>query len=141
MHKSWQELVKLAPHYLAIGEPTMFLYEGEFPWQYVVDFEVGGSHRMEIDTSLRFNAHHPSGMIFSWLFDIEGPEANGQSTYMIDIDGCRKVAKLLKGETRRKFAEYLRDCARKVSKQGDLYRQSAETQFKAADDLMKAAKQ
>ena len=140
--KTWQEIVKLAKTYLKLGQDEHYLDRdnGDFPWEFVVSCEPGGGHRMEIDTSVHFKAKHPSGLTFSWFFEIEPYGSNGHGYYTIDLEGCQKVLKRLKGEGKKIFVEYLRDCAHKVAAKGDEWKKITEAQYKTADDLMKVSK-
>lgn len=140
-HKTWQEIVKKAKAYLALDQADHYLDrdDGSFPWEFVTSCEPGGGHRMEIDTSVRFRAVHPSGLTFSWYFEIEPHEANGKGHYIIDLEGCQETLKHLKGKGRKAFSEYLKTCAHKVAAKADEWKKITEEQYKTADDLMKAS--
>ena len=119
---NWHEAVAKADLYKLIGQNEIHLYhdlgEGEWdrPWEYVTEVRPGGSHRLDIDTSVWFTATHPSGLSIRWTFDIEPHTANGSGTYHIDAAGCRKVLSLLPIDQRQAFQDYLTACSNSVLK-------------------------
>lgn len=139
--KHWKEKIKLAKQYIALDQTDHYLYrDDDYPWEFATECDPGGGHRMEIATSVRFTADHPSGLKFSWTFEIEPHNASGSGSYHIDVEGCQKALGALKGKAKKQFAEYLKDCAHKVAAKGDEWKKIADDQFKTADDLMKAGK-
>lgn len=140
--KTWREIVKKAKVYLELGQDDHCLgYEHtDFPWEFVTSCREGGSHRMEIATSVRFEAEHPSGLKFDWSYEIEPHGASGKGYFMIDVEGCQKILKLLSGKVRKEFSDYLKECAHKVAAKADEWKKVTDDQYKTADDLMKASK-
>jgi hypothetical protein len=134
--KDWREVVEQAEHYLAIGEPQVYLHGcTDYPWEYVTRLEPGGSHRLDMDTSVWFTAEHPSGLSLRWTFDMEPRSANGSGSYHIDTDGVRAVLRALPTEARGLFRAYLRTCADKVQAKATEWRQIAERQATDAQTL------
>ncbi len=140
--QSYEEYVKLAKHYLAIGAEKQYLMgDEEKPWHLATECEPGGSHRLDISTSVRFAGKHSCGLVFSWSFDIEPRSANGSGSYEIDIEAIQRVlAKLVHYSARKGFLDYLLDCAEKVEKRADEYQQEAKKQYAAANALRVSAK-
>ena len=135
--KSWEDHVKLAAHYKAIGGTDIYLYnDAEPPWKHATFCEAGASHRLDIATSVSFKAEI-SGLKFSWSFDIEPRSANGSGTYHIDVDGIMKVMAKLPEKTRGQFAAYLASCADAVEKKGAEYQEVARKQYGDAAALRK----
>ena len=112
---NWREAVKIAEHYLAIGQSEVYLggdNTTDYPWDFCISVEPGGSHRLDIDTSVWFRGSHPSGLEFRWSFHIEPHSANGTGSYQIDTVGCERVIGLLPDRrVRLDFREYLARCA------------------------------
>lgn len=136
--KPWQEYVKQADHYQAIGETRIHLYgDAEKPWQYATGCEPGGSHRLDISTSVRFTAAK-NGLEFSWSYDIEPSSANGKGDYHIDIEGIQRVLAKLPMKTATDFVNYLKSCADAVEKRADEYQESAKRQYGTASALRNA---
>lgn len=135
----FQEYVKLAQHFQAIGDTELYLSgDGEKPWKYVTGVEPGGSHRLDIATSVSFKAAHPCGLEFRWSFNIEPHSANGRSGYYIDIDAIQRVLAKLPMEPATKFVTYLKSCADAVEKKADEYQDEAKRQYGTAHALRRA---
>lgn len=140
--KSWREIVAKAEAYIALDQIEHYLYfshDGDYPWQYAVSCQHGGSHRLDIYTDVRFRAEHPSGLNFVWSFDIEPYSANLSPKYEIDIESCLKVLSLLTDPVKAQFEKYLLDCAKVVRKNAVKYDEIARREHKTADDLELAA--
>lgn len=142
--KSWMyaEVKAKAEHLKAIGEKEVYLDNlVGAPWKFVTSVERGGSHRLDIYTSVWFRALEPAiGIPVRWAFDIELSSANGKGNYEIDVVGCREVLSELRPEMRAKFAAYLLDAAKKVRKQAEEYTSIAFRENESADALEKAVK-
>lgn len=114
---TWQDRVEKAKHYRATDNTRLFLSDDDLddrPWEYVTSLKTGGSHRLDLDTSVQFEAIHPSGLTFTWFLDLEVRDANGRSHYIVATDRIAKVLGLLRGVPRTDFADYLRQCAGKL---------------------------
>ena len=136
--KDYSEYVKVAAHYQAIGQTSIYLSgDKEKPWQYAISCEPGGSHRLEISTDVRFKALH-EGLEFSWCFDIEPRSANGSGSYHIDIEGIHRVLAKLPMDVANQFVAYLKSCAEAVEKQADEYQEAAKRQYGDAAALRNA---
>lgn len=109
----WTERVKQAELYLKLGQKRHYIYSqgNDYPWEFASKVEGGGSHRLDISTSLRFTAEHPSGLEFSWCFDIEADSANGKGHYDIQTDKLalilKKVLPACARQMRSHFASYI----------------------------------
>ena len=126
----------------AIGQTRIFLYRSDETaglWPHVVSVRPGGSHRLDVPTSVRFTADHPSGLRFEWIFDIEPSSANGTDSYQIDVPGCRGVIAKLPAHARRLFRDYLAECAVKVAARGDEFQDAADRQHRDASSLRNLA--
>ena len=122
--------IKNAEHIRALGMESVYLRDGsEKPWGLVTRMQSGGSHRMDIDTTVRFYASHESGIEFTWSVDIERREANGKSSYYIDAAGMAGVAARLPKAPRDQFLRYLSNCAAKVREKGHEYLTTARNQY------------
>lgn len=130
INMTYSEALKKAAALREIGETSIYLSGGEFPWEHVVSVEPGGSHRMDISTDVRFEAQCPeSGLGFRWNFDIEPRSADGKGSYEIDALACREVTKLLRGEPLAQWRVYLRECAGKVRAKGLEFQKAADRQL------------
>ena len=126
---SYEEASKNAEHLKAIGQDEIYLNCGVLPWHLVTGCEPGGSHRLDISTSVWFHAKdEKTGLRFRWTFDIEPREANGRGIYMIDTVGCQEVLKKLNGDPLVEFRKYLAACAESVTKQAQEYQKAADKQ-------------
>lgn len=129
-----------AKHYLAVGTNELYLDEGPFPWELASSCEPGGSHRLDIATSVWFRAKHKCGLTFRWNFDIEPRSADGSGSYHIDIAGCHSVLSKLNGECATQFKKYLADCSEKVRARANECSDIAAKQHGAASELERAAR-
>jgi hypothetical protein len=136
---SWRLCVQLAPHYLAVGQKELYLYDREttndMPWGFVSEAEPGGGHRLDVATSVRIKAVHPCGLTFAWSVDIEKREANGHGYYVIDMELVRRIIAYLPAEARDGFRTYLRTFANALTKNATEYRQVADREFAEAATL------
>jgi hypothetical protein len=136
MLKTWnyEEAIQKAEHIKALGlDDDIYLSVGPYPWHIATSCEPGGSHRLEIATSVWFRGES-DGLKFRWSFDIEphSREANGQGSYQINTEGCLEVIGHLKGKCLTQFKLYLKDCAEKILKVADEYQQIAYKQYRDA---------
>lgn len=131
----YRECLKKADAYKSIGQLRIYLYDGSvFPWEHVSKCEPGGSHRMDIDTSVRFSAFI-DGLEFSWSWDIEERSANGKGHYEINVAACREVLGKLPATARQRLREYFAECAGKVQEKGQEWQRHADRQKRDADVL------
>jgi hypothetical protein len=138
MLKEWtyEEVEEKAEAIKAIGLDVIYLSKGgEKPWHLATHCEAGGSHRLDIDTSVWFYATSLSGIPLRWSFDIEPPSANGKGSYEIDIAGCRNVLAKLKEPCLSEFRDYLSTCAKAVEKKAREITGWATEQKKTAQKL------
>lgn len=130
---TYKEAKKKAKALRDLGETSIYLNSGEMPWEHVVSVEPGGSHRLEISTSVWFKAHCPhTGLEFRWAFDIEPSSANGKGSYEIDSGACRSVTKRLNGNALKAWKSYLGECSAKVRAKGEEWQKIADKQFNDA---------
>jgi hypothetical protein len=137
----WEFAVQNAAAHKQLGQTDIYLShdEKDFPWAHVTSVEAGGSHRLNISTSVSFRATHPSGLTFRWSYDIEPHSANGSGHYHIDVAGCQRVLALLPMTVRREFRAYLAGCAAAVLKSANEYQAIANKEQATADALNAAA--
>src|SRR4029077_7504296 len=142
IEKKWRDLVKLAPKYLELGQVEHYLDHdaNDYPWEFVTKVESGGSHRLDMETSVWFSAVPASGLQFRWSFEIEFREANGKGYYMIDTDKCASVLASLSPDGKHKFKAYLKRCAKTVNEKGDSYEKALKNQREIAAALERILK-
>lgn len=127
---TYDEAKKKATALRELGQTSVYLRGGEMPWEHVTSVEPGGSHRLEMSTSVWFKARCPETHLeFRWSFDIEPHSANGEGSYQIDAEACRAVTKRLKGDALAEWRNYLRECAAKVRAKGEEWRKVADKQL------------
>lgn len=122
--RSWKEHVRLAKHYRALGQAGVYLSGGDDetdrPWHLVTNVRPGGTHRLDMDTSIWFEATDPkSGLGFRWTVEIEDRDANGHGYYKINTKRLRRILAVLPPSGRMALQKYLADAARKVKAKGD----------------------
>lgn len=131
----FRDCLKKADAYKAIGQTRIYLYDGSvFPWEHVTKVEPGGSHRIDISTSVRLTAHI-GGLEFSWSFDIEDRDANGKGHYEINVGKCREILGKIPDAARAQLREYFAECAGKVQEKGQEWQKIADRQKRDADLL------
>jgi hypothetical protein len=137
MKRTWQEYVKLAKHYKAIGQEEIWLSDDEnAPWHLATQLSEGGLHRMGISVSTSFKGKdQKSGLTFRWSFDIEKREADGASKFIIDLSRIKRVQGLLPEVIAKKFAASLAETAKAIRKRGDEYSAIASEQYGMAYQL------
>lgn len=145
MRLTYQEATNRAEHLIALGMGDDVYLSGDRiddkPWQHVESVEPGGTHRMEMATSVWFRATDPTTKLhFRWTFDIEPRGVNGKGHYEIDVDGCRRVLKALPYKGRKQFTAYLADCAARVRAKADEWKDLANRQLRDAKMLEKLSR-
>jgi hypothetical protein len=138
MFKEWvYDEVKLkAGHLKAIGETEIYLSKEPYPWHLATKMEKGGSHRLEIATSVWFYATEPdSGLALRWSFDIEDRDANGKGYYEVNQKECCRVIQLLPSQVKKQFKQYLSDCADVIEQNATQYLDIANREFGVAKIL------
>jgi hypothetical protein len=131
----YRECLKKADAYKAIGQTRIYLYDGSvFPWEHVTSVKPGGSHRMDISTSVQMTAQ-VDGLEFCWSWHIEDRSANGKGHYEINVGACREVLSKLPESARTEMREYFAECAGKVQEKGQEWQRYADRQKRDADIL------
>lgn len=135
------EVFEKAAHFKALRVEEVWL-EGDvadLPWSLATKCKPGGSHRLDIATTIWFYAENPNGLglTLRWSFEIERKGANGSGRYWVDDDGCRAVADGLVGAAKRQFMEHLLSCADKVQKRASEFWEAAADQAYSATVLRK----
>ena len=138
--KTWQERVELAEHYLAIGNIDHFIYGRDLdrdtlPWEFVTEVKGGGSHRLDIQVELEIHAAHPCGLTFYWWVPLETRDADGRSTYRIDVDGVLDVLTRIPAKARPPLRAHLRHVSQSVLKAAAEQQGYADIQKRAGDAL------
>jgi len=107
--ETFTQCVKLAEHYLAIGQTNIYLDEcaADTPWHLATKVEAGGSYRLNGPASARVTASHESGLTFSWSFDFEGRDANGTGVNQFDAQKLLAIAARMPATVRDQFADFL----------------------------------
>jgi hypothetical protein len=109
------------------------------PWALVSRVEVGGTHRLDMDTSVNFYTE-VDGLGFRWWMDLETRDANGSGEYKLDVPRIASVLAQLSEPGRRQFAGYLAQCAEKVRARGDEIMAMARRQYGDAATLQALAR-
>ena len=138
---TYKSATRKAKSLRAVGMTEIYLHDtGDEPWHLVTSCEDGGSHRLDIATSVWFLAKDPkTGLTFRWNFDIEPHSANGKGSYEIDAPACRAVLEKLNGTARKLFREYLGRCAEKVQAKADEWQKITSRQQRDAQTLRQLA--
>ena len=132
-----EETRKNAVHYKAIGYTDFHVSrDEEIPWEIATSCEPGGSHRLDISTSVHFKGVDPeTGFKFSWHWDLEPWSANGKGHYELDVAGARQVMRKLPAACKRSFESYLQSCIKAVRKKGEEWDAITKSQFDYAKSL------
>jgi hypothetical protein len=133
----YRDVLAKADAYKTTGETRIHLFNAEvYPWHLVTKVDPGGSHRLDIATSVRITAVDPATQIeFSWSFDIEDQSANGKGSYQINIGACREVMGKVPAAARQALREYFATCAGKVQEKAQEWQAIADRQRRDADAL------
>ena len=139
MYKDWtyQEVEEKAEAIKTLGFDEIYLSHDseQKPWHLATDLEPGGTHRLDIATSVWFCGTSLSGIPIRWSFDIERETANGKPYYEIDIKGCRDVLAKLLEPCKSQFRKYLSECASAVEKSAQKYSKVARAELSTAKAL------
>lgn len=126
--------VEKAAHLQAIGIHRLHLDVPEriesLPWDLVYRVETGGSYRLGIPVSLRFEATHgPTGLRFSWHVDMEERSANGAGEYRFDTAKLQTIAALLPADRRTEYVDAIRPAIDKMRELAEDYQRRAGRMF------------
>jgi len=127
-----------ASHLKALGCTRVHITcDDSVPWHLVTEICEGGSHRLDMATSIRFEAKDSkAGLSYSWCFDLEPPSANGSGSYHLDVPAIVAVLGKLPAHARRELRDMLADSAAKVSVMADEYQRAADRQRADAATLL-----
>lgn len=123
-----------------VGITEIYLHreDAPFPWHLATSMTTGGSHRLDMSTTVAFMGVCPeTEMPLRWHFDVEKPGSNGKGYYMLDTEGCREVSAALTGPALAQWKEYLRTAAGLVRAKGEEWRGYADKQARDALELDK----
>lgn len=141
---TWTQALETVEHRLALGMTDVYLgsdaatYDS-LDWSKCVGMDTGGSHRLDISTSVQFQ-FEDKGLKGRWYFEIEPRSANGSSHYHIDVAGIQRILAVLPAYPLSQFKKYLNDCATAVEKRADEYQEIATKEYGMAGMLRSAAK-
>jgi hypothetical protein len=105
---TYEKALENAKHLIALGQTTVYLRDGNYPWVIASDVEAGGAYRFNGPSGVYILAK-AEGLTFKWNVDFEKREANGQGYSLFDRERLREVAMKLPEAARKKFAKFLRD--------------------------------
>lgn len=107
-HKPLKDVLKSAPHYVALGQTEIFLDDDDpdLPWSDVADIVGGSGYRLNGPTGFYCIAKR-DGLTLKWSIDFEGRDANGKSYHLFDRDRLRLTMGKLPPAARKKLAAWL----------------------------------
>lgn len=105
---TYEKALYMADHLKALGETTVYLRDGEYPWMIANSVEVSGSYRFNGPVGMYVIAE-VDGLTLKWSVDFELRDANARGYSLFDRDQLREVARKLPEPARRKFAKLLRE--------------------------------
>lgn len=139
MHQlTYRSAIKNAASLKTIGMNEIHLDQDdkEKPWQHVIEVRPGGSHRLDMDTTVWFTAQDPKTKLrFCWSFEIEDDTANGKGFYEINAASCKVVLAKLPAEAKIKLAAYFKSRAVKVREKGKEWQGYADRQKRDSETL------
>ena len=142
---TYTQAVANAKHYLAVGQTDIWLGSAteknfaSFPWNEVTKIDGGGSHRLDMATSLWFLAKHASGIIPRWSVDLEDRSASGKGYYEINTALIEKIFPELPLQAQKEFSAILRKDAALLLKNAREYEEIAEKEKASAAIFKKLA--
>ena len=112
-----EQAIENTEAYKQLGTEEVYLWNDPYPWEYANEIKSGGSHRLDISTSVWVTADHPCGLRFRWSVDLEAQDANGKGHYEVDV-ATITATRLALGDTdiRIQYEEYLNECADAIEK-------------------------
>lgn len=140
MDWTYEKAVEKSAALLETGQTHVHLMsDSEHPWHIAETVEAGGSHRLDMATSVRVTGKDPCGLTFSWSCDIEPWSASGSGYYQIDTTRLVEIMAKMPQVAKEQFRRYLLDCAGKVEAKGKQYQDIAARQMADAFALRSAA--
>jgi hypothetical protein len=111
---TYELAIEKASHLKEIGWTRIHLSsDSRPPWKLAEHVRSGCMHRNGIPVSVDFEGQD-AGLTFRWSFDLETREANGNSGFKIDTEGCRYVMAQLPAAARGQFRTILMETAKAV---------------------------
>jgi hypothetical protein len=105
---TYEQALKHAEHLTALGQTTVYLRDGNYPWAIASDVEAGGSYRFNGPAGVYIIAK-VRGLTFKWNVEFEKRDANGKGYSLFDRERLRDVAMKLPEPARDAFAKFLRE--------------------------------
>jgi|TARA_Y100000310_G_C20676131_1_gene813154 hypothetical protein len=134
--RTYESAVENADHLQALGQHERVVIDPPYPWHLVTAVGSAGSHRLDMDTSVRFVAEDAEhGLTFNWIVDVEDRSANGKGHYEIKIAMLLDIQTRLTGQPLADFQAYLRKSADAVQAKGEEWMKIARRQLDTASAL------
>jgi len=142
MYRDWsyEEAKAKAKELKSLGEEEIYLNKPPYPWNLTTKLTSGGSHRLDINTSVWFYGRDDAlDLEFRWSFDIEPHSANGKGTYSVEVESCLATMKLLPIHVKKQFQDYLTECANAIEKHAEELSGYAGKEYVTANLLKQAS--
>ena len=147
MDMTWKRAVANAEHLRALGITEVYLGHAEddpdIDWKACTEVRAGGSHRLDIITSLWFYFQDlGSGLTFRLSLDLDKSEADGKPYYQIEVERIVSVLRRLKPDSRPylQLVGHLAETAAAVEKNAREFQETAAREFGVAYALREAAR-
>lgn len=88
--KTFDDYVRLAPHFIAVGQVKMRMPWGHRPWEAVTACEDTGTTRAGQVCAIEFKVEHECGITFTWEVD---PSCWGDWDETALTDGLKRLPK------------------------------------------------
>lgn len=140
---TWAEAMQKSEHYIALGMTKIYLgstWDSTLDWDKCADVEGGGTHRLEMSTSVRF-AFRDKGLEASWYLELEDRSANGKGHYQIDLAAIQRVLPLLPPGIRAKLNLMLLNGAEKIEENAEKYQEIATREYGTVAALRSLARE
>ena len=138
---TFAEELEAIEHHKALGNTSVHLPHTveDQPWDRVTLVKPGGTHRLDMETSLRFEYAHPEGVTFSWFIDVESRDANGSGSYRFEVERLAQILAKLPAPAAKQMQEYLARAADTVQAKGDEWMSIVQKQYGDAEVLRSLA--
>jgi hypothetical protein len=103
----FQEAVRLAEHYLALGQTEVFVQAETAPWHLATQIKAGGCYRFNAPINAYVTAQHESGLTLKWEIEFEHRSESGTGSSNVDRAQLREAMIRLPESVRLQFADIL----------------------------------
>lgn len=122
--RTYSQAIKLAEHYIALGQTTVFIDAKSAPWDKATGVEAGSMYRLGTPVGFWITAEE-AGLTLKWSFDLETRDANGRGRHQFAHAQVREIMGRLPAKAQKAMARVLaKEILPEIAKRTKEYREA-----------------